>query len=111
MFLDDKLYGIAKSVNYTSWHHKTDVKKAMYLAVIAHIVTNNKKIVTDKSGTDEDLFLLIKRTKRHWYNTLTKLEKEDIKLFEPLERCSFENLIAHHPLFKNFSDAILAYIK
>jgi hypothetical protein len=111
MFLDDKLYAIAKSVDYTNWQDKSNIQIKMYQAVIDYILEMHTKLMVDATACDDDLFCAIKRCKIHWYNTLRKLEREGIVLFEKKEIRSFEYFISHHPLFKGFSDALLAYIK
>jgi hypothetical protein len=107
MFLDDQLYQIAKDPQLSNG----EIRVEMLQAVIDRILEEHKKLVADSMSCDEDLFLSVKRCKRHWYNALKRLEKEGIVIFDDKEFKSFEVLIHLHPLFRGFADALLAYIK
>jgi hypothetical protein len=108
MFLDDRLYQTAKSVDYKHWTHKSVVQKLWTSIVVDHICEENKRIAKDQSSSDYDIYIVIKRCKTHWYNTLKKLEKEGIR---PFGVGSFETFVSEHTLFSGFREQILNYIK
>lgn len=108
IFLDDKLYYAAKGVDYKHWATKSIIQKLWISIIVDYICEENEKIAKDQSSSDYDLFVVIKRCKSHWNNTLKKLEKEDIR---PFGENSFETFVKEHTLFDGFREQILNYIK
>jgi hypothetical protein len=108
MFLDDKLYKAAKSVDYTHWTHKSTVQKLWIDLVVDHICDESERIAKDQFSSDYDIYTVIKRCKNHWNNTLRKLEREGIR---PFEVGSFETFVKEHTLFDGFREQTLKFIK
>lgn len=108
IFLDDKLYEAAKSVNYKHWSDKTTIQNLWTSIVVNHICDESEKMAKDQSSSDYDVYIIIKRCKTHWNNTLKKLEKEGIELFE---EDSFESFVKKHPLFDGFREQTLKFIR
>jgi hypothetical protein len=105
MFLDDELYNLAKSFDYTKWQSKDEAASAMQKCVYGRITDECKKLCNDPKANDSDIIIFLRRCKTHWYNAIRKLHKEGIVLFYGNEG-TFEAIIEYHPYFEHLTTYI-----